>query len=139
MNPKSLKIKAKRLDNSEWVEGFIYHNEHHNTYFVMKMCKTKKEMALFEVTPGSICKCLFVHNGKSIFDGDIYQDKNKWFELFSYSNTKNCVVTWTCSSYDRLNEKLLGEGIGLGNYFKNTGTFTNYITNIRNKETEKIK
>ena len=62
-------FKAKRLDNGEWVEGYLYRLGETLNPFIM--CKNRNGES-FEVDPSTVCQYtgLTDRNGKKVFEGD---------------------------------------------------------------------
>ena len=77
MNVKNIKFKAKRLDNSEWVEGYFY-QECDNTYIIED--RQGESMLnrnhLYEVDPSTVCQFTGLKDceGREVWKGDILQD-----------------------------------------------------------------
>lgn len=74
MKAENIKFKAKRLDNSEWVEGYFY-MECGNTYIIedrQKDSKLNRNEAVL-VAPSTVCQFTGLRdtNDVPIFEGDI--------------------------------------------------------------------
>jgi uncharacterized phage protein (TIGR01671 family) len=73
-------FKAKRADNGEWVQGYLY-GIWEKRYILWGMTNDVPNM--IEVDPPTICQCtgLKDKNGKLIWENDIVKDKNSNFYI----------------------------------------------------------
>lgn len=85
-------FKAKRLDNGEWVEGYLYRLGEALNPFIM--CKNRNGES-FEVDPSTVCQYtgLTDKNGKQIFEGD------KITMIFSHGQRTANVVDFRGGSF----------------------------------------
>ena len=71
MNNRYL-YRAKRIDNGEWVEGYLV--KRHGLYFIYDVINSYScRQNNYEVDPSTICQCTGAtdESGKKIFEGDI--------------------------------------------------------------------
>lgn len=71
MKTESIKFKAKRLDNGEWIEGEISHFE--NTIWIVPINHKPFHSGCAEVDPDTICMFTGLKDceGKDVWEGDI--------------------------------------------------------------------
>lgn len=87
-------FKAKRADNGEWVQGYLY-GIWEKRYILWGMTNDVPNM--IEVDPTTICQCTGMKdkNGKLIWENDIVKDKNGNFYKAIWQNNyyQYC---WVC-------------------------------------------
>ena len=71
MKTESIKFKAKRLDNGEWIEGEISHFE--NTIWIVPIHHKPFHSGCAEVDPDTICMFTGLKDcrGKELFENDL--------------------------------------------------------------------
>ena len=90
-------FKAKRLDNGEWVVGYIarYGHTGKEKYYIIPSYAS--DLYAIEVDPSTICKCTGLQdkNDKLIWDNDIAKDeKGNLYKAFWQKNYYQ--YSWIC-------------------------------------------
>ena len=77
-------FKAKRIDNGEWVVGYLYRLSENNPPFIM----LRKYGESYEVDEHTICCCtgLKDKNGNLIWENDIVDRKERYPEIVKYKD-----------------------------------------------------
>ena len=80
-------FKAKRLDNREWVIGYLYRLSESNPPFIMLINKKGES---YEVNECIICQCtgLKDKNGKLIWENDIAK-----FDVYYYEKLESSIIS----------------------------------------------
>ena len=90
-------FKAKRIDNGEWVVGYLYRLSENNPPFIM----LRKYGESYEVDEHTICQCtgLKDKNGKLIWENDIVKDEKGNFYKAIWQNEYH-QFSWSCVKSD---------------------------------------
>ena len=86
MNDRYL-FRAKRIDNAEWVEGYLFRISEHNPPFIMLNDRYGES---HEVDPSTICQCTGLKDkkGKLIWENDIVK-----FDTYCYEKLTSSIIS----------------------------------------------
>lgn len=95
---RTIKFKAKRLDNGEWLEGY-YRGNYEGKAFISRI---KRPPLSFEVDPDTVCQFtgFLDKNGKEIYEGDVLRSDIYPFSCVGNDEYDNYYGTIGWSEYE---------------------------------------
>lgn len=87
-NPDLLRVKAKRLDNGEWVEGWYSHFMGILPIEHMHWIEIDSKNETFRINPDTICRCTgrLVPDGRLVFEGDCFYIDSECFGVIVWDD-----------------------------------------------------
>lgn len=112
---REILFRGKRVDNGEWVCGYLYRLSERLNPFIMFVNSNAESHEVILETVGQFTG-LCDKNGKKIFEGDILLEKEKEYSLEEYGEkvvgTHNIVAYWNekaCGFWVRRTDKPKGK------------------------------
>lgn len=84
---REILFKAKRIDNGEWVEGYVVRKR--GLYFIYDIVNSEScRQNNYEIDPETVCQFtgLCDKNGRNIWENDICDRKEKYPEIVKMNN-----------------------------------------------------
>ena len=112
---REILFKAKRLDNGEWVEGYLSYNNARSQYYIMDDVNAFP----IPVREETVCEYIGIHdkNGTKIFENDIVRTQERYNRPYSKSRKSKRHIGVV--------EYQIGKGSGF--YNRETGKHDRYM------------